>query len=155
MPEYAWMCLYKQDSDYASDPKYAKILNIAKFWMWQVFQYTNVHSVLNIPWQSSECILGSKYARNVNMAGFWICKSYTGFYICHNMAEDVLIGREYAWICLNLRLRQGPEYVSYNTAWGHSTSEWILIDMKSWKGSECSRIPSMPGFCICKCCTKL
>ena len=29
--EYAWMCLNKQDSEYADGPKYAKILNIAKF----------------------------------------------------------------------------------------------------------------------------
>ena len=32
MPEYARMCLYKQGSKYAlGDPKYAKILNMAKF----------------------------------------------------------------------------------------------------------------------------
>ena len=39
MPEYGWMCLYKQDSEYASCPKYFKILNIAKFWIWQGPQY--------------------------------------------------------------------------------------------------------------------
>ena len=33
MPEYAWMCLFKQDFEYASGPKYAKILNMAKFWI--------------------------------------------------------------------------------------------------------------------------
>ena len=38
MPE----CLYKQNSEYALDPKYAKILNIAKFWMWQGSQYANI-----------------------------------------------------------------------------------------------------------------
>ena len=31
MSEYDWMCLNKQDSEYASGPKYAKILNVAKF----------------------------------------------------------------------------------------------------------------------------
>ena len=31
MSEYAWMCLYKQDSEYASGPKHAKILNMARF----------------------------------------------------------------------------------------------------------------------------
>ena len=31
MPEYAWMCLNKLDPEYASSPKYAKILSIAKF----------------------------------------------------------------------------------------------------------------------------
>ena len=34
MPEYVWMCLNKQDSEYASGPKYAKILNITAFWIW-------------------------------------------------------------------------------------------------------------------------
>ena len=29
--EYAWMCLNKQDSEYADGPKYAKILNMPKF----------------------------------------------------------------------------------------------------------------------------
>ena len=29
--EYAWMCLYKQDFEYALGPKYATILNIAGF----------------------------------------------------------------------------------------------------------------------------
>ena len=31
MPEYAWMYLYKHDSDYALGPKYDKILNMAGF----------------------------------------------------------------------------------------------------------------------------
>ena len=68
MPEYDWMCLNKQDSEYASDPKYAKILNMAglsicdryrAFWVCQ-----------NMPWISFEYILGSKHARILNMAGF-------------------------------------------------------------------------------------
>ena len=42
MPEYAWMCLYKQDSEYALGPKYAKILDIAKFWIWKDSQYASV-----------------------------------------------------------------------------------------------------------------
>ena len=35
MPKNSWMCRDKQDSGYVSGPKYAKILNIAKFWLWQ------------------------------------------------------------------------------------------------------------------------
>ena len=31
VPEYAWMCQTKQDSGYASGPKYTKILNMAGF----------------------------------------------------------------------------------------------------------------------------
>ena len=33
--EYAWMRLNKQVSEYASGPKCAKSLNMAKYWMWQ------------------------------------------------------------------------------------------------------------------------
>ena len=59
MPEYAWMYLNKQDSEYALGPKYAKILNMAKFWIWQDSQYASVlHSVLDM----------SEYA----LAEFWI-----------------------------------------------------------------------------------
>ena len=36
------MCLHKQDPWYASGPKYAKILNMAKFWMSHVSQYASV-----------------------------------------------------------------------------------------------------------------
>ena len=36
------MCLYKQDSEYASGSKYAKILNMAKFSIWQGSQYANI-----------------------------------------------------------------------------------------------------------------
>ena len=43
MPKYAWMCLYKQGSKYATGCKYVKFLTAAKFWMWQL------HSVLNMP----------------------------------------------------------------------------------------------------------
>ena len=42
MPEYAWVCLNKQNSEYASGPKYAKILNMTKFWLWQGSQYASV-----------------------------------------------------------------------------------------------------------------
>ena len=31
MPKDAGMCLYRLDSEYASGPKYAKILNMEKF----------------------------------------------------------------------------------------------------------------------------
>ena len=36
------MCLYKHYSEYASGPKYAKILNIAKLWIWQASQYASI-----------------------------------------------------------------------------------------------------------------
>ena len=36
------MCLYKQDSEFTSGPKYAKILNMVKFWIRQGSQYAKV-----------------------------------------------------------------------------------------------------------------
>ena len=55
MPEYTWMCLNKQDSEYASGPKYAKyakILNMAGFSICE--RYTAFWICQNMPWQSSE-----------------------------------------------------------------------------------------------------
>ena len=34
------------------------------------------------------------------------------------------------------------------------TGFWICAGMLLWKSPEYSRIPSMPGFYICKCCTR-
>ena len=62
MPEYAWMCLYKQDSEYALGPKYAKILNMTGFSICEAF-----HSVLNMPEYALIC---SKYARVLKMQEF-------------------------------------------------------------------------------------
>ena len=39
---YAWMCPFEQDSEYALGPKYARILNTAKFWAWLGFQYASL-----------------------------------------------------------------------------------------------------------------
>ena len=36
------MCLYKQNSEYTSSTKYAKILNMGKFWVWQGSRYESV-----------------------------------------------------------------------------------------------------------------
>ena len=105
IPEYAWMYLYKQDSEYASNPKYAKILNMTKFWIWQVSQIASVTQssgyvsifldrVLNISWV-------------LNILGFWIWQGSEYTRITQGskyaIAEYVWIGREYAWTCLNLR----------------------------------------------------
>ena len=35
MSEQAWMCLNEHDSEYVLGPKYTKILNMAKFRIWQ------------------------------------------------------------------------------------------------------------------------
>ena len=42
MSVHAWMCLNKQDSEYALGPKYAEIPNMAKFWIWQVSQLASI-----------------------------------------------------------------------------------------------------------------
>ena len=87
MPEYARICPNKQDSEYSSRPKYTKILNMAKFWIWQGSQYANVTErseyykirldrVLNIC-QNSEyarVTQGSKYARI--WLNVWIKREY-------------------------------------------------------------------------------
>ena len=78
------MIIDKQNSEYASGPKYAKVLNVAGFSICE--RYTAFWICQNVPWQSYEYILGSKYDRILNMAGFWIC---------HNMTEYIWIGREY------------------------------------------------------------
>ena len=62
MPEYAWVFLNKQDSEYAYT-KYAKILNLTKFWIWQGSQYASV-------------LQRSEYARIFLAWQFWI---YLGF----------------------------------------------------------------------------
>ena len=73
-------CAYKQDSEYAPDPKYAKILNMAKFLIWQGSQYASVAQRSGFAWICLDRVLNiswdSKYARILNIARFWICKSY-------------------------------------------------------------------------------
>ena len=89
--EYAWMWLNKQGSEYVSSPKYAKILDMAKLWIWQGSQYVSITQpeytriyldrVLNIPLV-------------LNMSGFWIWQGseYIG----------VTQGSKYATIWLNI-----------------------------------------------------
>ena len=48
MAEYAWINLDKQDSEYVSGPKYAKILNMARFSICE--RYTAFWICQNIPW---------------------------------------------------------------------------------------------------------
>ena len=42
MPKHAWMCLYIQDFEQASNTENATTLNMAKFWIWQGSQYVSV-----------------------------------------------------------------------------------------------------------------
>ena len=118
MSEYAWMCLNKQDFEYAWGPKYAKILNMLKFSIWQRFHCASVTqhseyvriclgSVLNISWV-------------LNMPGFWIWKGSEyarvtlgsrSAKIWLNMSEQDVNMPGYVWI---FNIRQGSD-VSYNT----------------------------------------
>ena len=102
MSEFAWICLNKQDSDYAVGPKHAEIMNMAKFRIWQGSQYDSVTQrsgyaricldrVLNISWV-------------LNMPGLWIWQGseyvrvtqgskYVTMWICLNMSKFLIIGR--------------------------------------------------------------
>ena len=93
IPEYAWMCLYKQDSEYALGPNYAEILNMAKFRIWQGSQYAtqSYHS------EYTKCALTE----------FWI---YLAKWL--DMSEKDENISEYVWIYNN---RQSSEYLSCNT----------------------------------------
>ena len=96
MPEIAWMCLYKYDSEYTSGLKYAKLLNMAKFWIWKGSQYASVTQ------RAGKCFdkvllnfLGCKYAWILNVSRLWICKSCTGFWALNMPQSD--------WTCLHRR----------------------------------------------------
>ena len=42
MPEYAGVYLNKEDSAHAGGSKYARTLNMVKFWVWQGVQYAYI-----------------------------------------------------------------------------------------------------------------
>ena len=86
------MCIYKHDSEYASGPKYVKILNMAKFWILEGSQYASVTQrseygeILNMGGcQYASVTQRSEYGEVLNMGGFSICERYTAFWICQNM----------------------------------------------------------------------
>ena len=92
MPEYAWMCLLKTGSEYALSPKYAKVLNMAKSWIWQGSQYASVTQC------SEYAIICLDRALNIcwvpSIPGFWIWQG----------SEDARVtqGSKYATIWLNM-----------------------------------------------------
>ena len=68
MPEFGWMCLCKYDSEYTSGLKYAKLLNVAKFWIWKGSQYASVTQ------RAGECFdKVLKISWVINMPGFSMC----------------------------------------------------------------------------------
>ena len=64
MLEYSWIYLNKKDS------KYAKILNTAKFWIWQCSQYASVTQ--RSEYTSIFLDRALDIARFLNMSEFWI-----------------------------------------------------------------------------------
>ena len=90
--EYAWMYVNKQNSEYASGPKYPEILNMEESWTLQSSQYSNVTQ-------------RSEYAREYldkaldisgvpSLPGFWILQGSTYAVVTH--------GSKYATMWLNL-----------------------------------------------------
>ena len=75
--EYVWICLNKQGSEFSLGPRYAKILNMAKFWIWQGSQYVSVTQDSEYARISLGKVLN--ISQILNMAGFLICKSYSRF----------------------------------------------------------------------------
>ena len=61
---YYWIYLHmaenQQDSEYALGPKYVKILNMVKFWIWQGSQYVSVKQ--SSEYEYARVTKGSKYA---------------------------------------------------------------------------------------------
>ena len=71
-----------------SAPEYGRILTCKRYTAFWICQ--------NMPWHSSDYILGSKYARILNIVGFWICKITQGSKyakILLNMSEFMIIDR--------------------------------------------------------------
>ena len=68
--EYAWIWLNKQGSECASGLKYVKILNMAKFWMWQGSQYASVSQRSQYARICLDRVLN--ISRILNMPGSWI-----------------------------------------------------------------------------------
>ena len=71
MPEYAWMCLNKQDSEYNYGSKYPKILNMANFESGRVLNMRALHSVLNTP-EYALLDRVPNISRILNIPVFWI-----------------------------------------------------------------------------------
>ena len=81
-----------QDSEYASDFEYARVLNIWGLWIFQVCEYARVLNMLLIL-----NIIGSENTTVLNMPGL---------YRVLNMPEYAWIIPGYAWLCLNVPISE-------------------------------------------------
>ena len=104
-------CALINKTEYVLGPNYTKILNMAKFWIWQGYQYSSIRLFWTcqkkMPRECSEYILGSKYVRIQNLAAFLIFKITQGSkypIIWLNMSEEVMNIPEYVWFFNNDRV---------------------------------------------------
>ena len=106
--EDAWMCLCQQDSEYALDPKCAKMLNMGKYCMagflicehYIASEYAQIclDRVLNTSWV-------------LNMPGFWIRQGSEYARVTQDSKyATIWLYLDRTWICLYDN-RQGSEYV--------------------------------------------
>ena len=93
MSEYAWMRLNKQESEYASDTKYTKILNIGKSNYDRALSMRVLHSALNMP----EYALIEFWIQ----FGFWIWQRFEQARVTHG-SKYATIWLNRTWICLNM-----------------------------------------------------
>ena len=131
--EYAWMCLNKQNFEYALGLKHVNILDVAMLWIWQCYQYARVTQrseyvricfdrVLNISWV-------------LNMAGFWIWNMQE-LHRARNMSQHSLICLNRTWIYLNMSeflILDGSEHSTYNARYEVTLqiNEYLLRDTRS------------------------
>ena len=104
--ECAWLFLNKQGLEYASIPKYAKILNMSKFWIWQGSLYASVTKVSDYARICLDRVMNISLV--LNEPGFWIWQGSENPRVTQGSKFfiiwlNVFIVRECAWICLNLR----------------------------------------------------
>ena len=92
MTEYVRMSLNKQDSEYASGPKYANVFNMAKFWIWQDSQYVSATQRSEYARKCFDKILNISWV--VNMPVFWIWQG--------SEYARVTQGSKYATLLLNM-----------------------------------------------------
>ena len=97
------MCIYKHDSEYASGPKYVKILNMAKFWILEGSQYASVTQ-------------RSEYGEILNMGGFSICERYTAFWIWRSSEYGRFLNMRALHSVLNMPEYDLPEFWTYHHA---------------------------------------
>ena len=82
MPKYTWMCVYKQDSEYALGANYAKIFNNVKFWIWQGSEYARVTQDGNMP----EYIWNMHHTKHSARS---LCKLMSTYWEIQNQVKDL------------------------------------------------------------------